>query len=153
MTILVFDLDDTLLMSNSYNKYDDIREHTNLNEQLNNYDCKKFIYTNGTYGHAISSLKNMNSLENFSDIFARDTLQHYKPNPKSFNEVCNILYHSHNLNDNIIFFDDLPSNLQAANYFNWTTVWIHPSSKNYNIPNYIDYSFPDIITALKSLKN
>ena len=152
MVVLVFDLDDTLLMSNSYNQYSDITEHTKLNQYLDNFNCKKFIYTNGIYNHAIDSLNNMKSIDKFDDIFARDTLQHYKPNPRSYNEVCNILYHIHNINDNVIFFDDLPRNLQTANFFGWTTVWIHPDESQYNKPKYIDYSFPDIISSLKKIK-
>jgi len=153
MVVLIFDLDDTLLMSNSYNQYSDINEHTQLNKCLDNLNCNKFIYTNGIHNHAINSLKNMKSLNLFNDIFARDTLQNYKPNPRSYNEVLNILYHTHNIyDDNVIFFDDLPSNLQTANFFGWTTVWIHPDANKYNKPNYIKYSFPDIISALNTLK-
>ena len=152
MVVLIFDLDDTLLMSNTYNQYSDINEHTKLNIYLDNLNCKKYIYTNGIHNHAVNSLTNMKSLDKFNDIFARDTLQNYKPNPRSYNEVVNILYHTHNINDNVIFFDDLPSNLQTAKFFGWTTVWIHPDANKYNKPDYIKYSFPDIISALNTLK-
>lgn len=155
MVVLVFDLDDTLLMSNSYNQYSDINEHTKLNKYLDNLKCKKFIYTNGIYNHALYSLNNMKSLNKFDDIFARDTLDYYKPNMRSYNEVCNKLYYVHNIdnkNEQIIFFDDLPSNLEMAKKFNWITVWIYPNCNNYNIPNYIDYCFSDILNAIKSLK-
>ena len=55
MVVLVFDLDDTLLMSKSYNQYSDINEHTKLNKYLDNLKCKKFIYTNGIYIIFLSS--------------------------------------------------------------------------------------------------
>ena len=109
MTILVFDLDDTLLMSGTYNRYSDIKPDHYLNLLLFNLKCKKFIYTNGTYGHANDSLNNMQCKELFDEIYARDTLIYMKPYMRSFNEVRNdIIYRHNNSNtDDILFFDDL----------------------------------------------
>jgi FMN phosphatase YigB (HAD superfamily) len=155
MVILVFDLDDTLLMSNSYNYYNDINENKKLNEYLKKLNCKKFIYTNGIYNHALTCLRNMNILNKFNDIFSRDTLDYYKPNYRSYNEVCNKLYFKHNINNNkehIIFFDDLISNLDEAKKFNWITVWIHPQCYDYSLSKNIDYCFPNILSALEKLK-
>ena len=42
MTILVFDLDDTLLMSGTYNRYTDIEPDNYLNLLLFKLKCKKF---------------------------------------------------------------------------------------------------------------
>ena len=52
MIILIFDLDDTILMSNTYSKYSDIKPDEYMKYILDGINCKKFIYTNGTYGHA-----------------------------------------------------------------------------------------------------
>ena len=52
--IHIFDLDDTLLLSNSYNKYSDIVPNEILNRLLENIE-RKYIFKNGTYGHDINS--------------------------------------------------------------------------------------------------
>ena len=128
MTILVFDLDDTLLMSGTYKRYSDIEPDHYLNFLLFKLKCKKFIYTNGTYGHAHDSLNNMQCKELFNEIYARDTLMYMKPYSRSFNEVRNnIIYHHNNSNpDNIIFFDDLQEimayNKGSTQYVNRTLV-------------------------------
>ena len=45
MKVLIFDLDDTLLMSNSYKNYNDIQPNNYLNYLLYKLSNKKFIYT------------------------------------------------------------------------------------------------------------
>ena len=46
MIILVFDLDDTLLMSNEYRSYETIKFNRELLNLLNSLNYKKIIYTN-----------------------------------------------------------------------------------------------------------
>ena len=72
--ILVFDLDDTLLMSGTYNRYTDIKTDNYLNLLLFKLKCKKFIYTNGTYGHGITCSQIMGIKENFDKIIGRDNI-------------------------------------------------------------------------------
>ena len=154
MTILVFDLDDTLLMSGTYNRYSDIKPDNYLNLLLFKLKCKKFIYTNGTYGHANESLKNMQCKELFNEIYARDTLMYMKPHSRSFNEVRNnIIYRHNNSNpDNIIFFDDLQENLRTARQVGWITVWIKDTFKPIDDKPFINYHFRTIHEALENLK-
>ena len=125
MTVFIFDLDDTLLMSNSYNYYDDIKYNNRLVKILNNLEYPKYIYTNGTSSHAVNSLKQMGILELFDGIFARDSLPSMKPHYNSFQYVDNFIKKYHP-KQHIIFFDDMKVNLDAAKqYFNWITVWIN----------------------------
>ena len=154
MTILVFDLDDTLLMSGTYNRYSDIKPDNYLNLLLFKLKCKKFIYTNGTYGHANESLKNMQCKELFNEIYARDTLMYMKPHSRSFNEVRNnIIYRHNNSNhDDIIFFDDLQENLRTARQVGWITVWIKDTYKPIDDKPFINYHFRTIQEALENLK-
>ena len=154
MTILVFDLDDTLLMSGTYNRYSDIKPDNYLNLLLFKLKCKKFIYTNGTYGHANESLKNMQCKELFNEIYARDTLMYMKPHSRSFNEVRNnIIYRHNNSNhDDIIFFDDLQENLRTARQVGWITVWIKDTFKPIDDKPFINYHFRTIHEALENLK-
>lgn len=151
MVALVFDLDDTLLNSKSYNNYTDISIDNNLNYLLTNIKHDKYIYTNGTHNHAIYSLHNMKLLNEFKYIFARDKLPYMKPNYKSFNLVNNLLYYNFS-KDKVLFFDDMKSNLKTAKKFGWITIWISKSCNNNNtngLPIYIDYCFTDIVKALE----
>jgi len=154
MTILVFDLDDTLLMSGTYNRYSDIEPDNYLNLLLFKLKCKKFIYTNGTYGHANDSLTNMQCKELFNEIYARDTLMYMKPHSRSFNEVRNnIIYRHNNSNhDDIIFFDDIQENLRTARQVGWITVWIKDTYKPIDDKPFINYHFRTIHEALENLK-
>ena len=153
MIILIFDLDDTILMSNTYSKYSDIKQDMYFKYLLDGIYCKKFIYTNGTYGHGINSLEALKLNKSFDDIFARDTLPYMKPEFRSFNGVQNILYYKHNTskNDTYIFFDDLPQNLQTAKKIGWITIWVHDKChQNYD---FVDYAFKDIYNALIFIKS
>lgn len=154
MTILVFDLDDTLLMSGTYKRYSDIKPDHYLNLLLFRLKCKKFIYTNGTYSHAYDSLINMQCKELFNEIYARDTLMYMKPYSRSFNEVRNNILYRHNdsNDDDIIFFDDLPDNLKTASEMGWYTVWIKDTNETIHDKSYINYHFRTIREALQNLK-
>ena len=48
MKSLVFDLDDTLLMSGTYKRYSDIVPNSKLTDILYNLQNPKYLYTNGT---------------------------------------------------------------------------------------------------------
>lgn len=164
MIVLIFDLDDTLLMSNEYNTYNDINFNSKLLNLLtiNNYD--KYIYTNGTYGHAESSIpKLLGNTNIFKKMYARDTIPFMKPNFKSFNYVNNDIFDRYNYctnnickYDNIkyVFFDDNLDNMKTAKNIGWTTVWIpHRNYKNTSNNNYnfVDYKFNNIYSALNNL--
>ena len=114
MKVLIFDLDDTLLMSNSYNKYSDIKPNNLLNYKLYNLQNPKFIYTNGTKGHGQEGLDAMGCIDSFKNIYARDNLPFMKPDFKSFNYVNNSIYFDYGYDKKRIFFDDLPNNLYTA---------------------------------------
>ena len=151
MKVLIFDLDDTLLMSNSYKRYSDIQPKYHLNYLLDKYKNKKFIYTNGTYGHGEEGLSAMKCKDSFQKIYARDTLPYIKPDFKSFNHVNNDILYNYNLSDKRIFFDDLQDNLKTAHDIGWETVWIHPHAKYYSKPNYVDHAYTNVIDALYSI--
>ena len=151
MKVLVFDLDDTLLMSNTYKRYSDIQPSYHLNYLLYKYPNKKFIYTNGTYSHGEDGLNAMKCKDSFQKIYGRDTLPYMKPDFKSFNYVNNDILYNHNLSDKRIFFDDLQENLKTAHNIGWETVWIHPQANNNMKPYYIDHAYTNVIDALYSI--
>ena len=153
MIVLIFDLDDTILMSKTYSKYSDIKPDEYFRYVLDGLDSKRFIYTNGTYGHGEESLKQLQINDLFHDIYARDTLPYMKPYFQSFNEVKNILFYKHNCSnlDKFIFFDDMPQNLETAKKVGWITIWIHPSGHSQF--SYVDYAFKDIYNAILFIKS
>ena len=80
--IFIFDLDDTLLNSKSYKTYSDIKQRKKLRNllfRIKNVNNPFYIYTNGTYNHAKTSLINMGIIDLFDKIFARDTIPYMKP--------------------------------------------------------------------------
>lgn len=158
---LIFDLDDTLLMSNEYKRYEDIKFNKRLFDLLNKFNYDKYIYSNGTIGHVNTSLPKLLGNMNFIDKYARDIIPDVKPRYKSFNYVNNDIFYKYRFNNyfemNCIFFDDLIDNLKGAKFFGWTTIWL--PNKNYNpslLKNnyeFIDYKFDNIYEALENLDN
>lgn len=146
--IHIFDLDDTLLPSNSYNRYTDIVPNNLLINLLNEIKYK-YIFTNGTIGHAYNALYNM-KLPKFNYIFARNNLyknQRIKPYIDPYMFIMNKIFpNGYNINIDIVFYDDILTNLETANELNWTTVWINSSCEN--PPHFVDYKFDTIIDAL-----
>ena len=144
--IHIFDLNDTLLESNSYNQYSEIMPNDLLNTLLGHIR-NKYIFTNGTIGHAYSALYKMRT-PIFNDIFARDNLyenQKLKPYIDPYLFIMNKIDPS-GCNINIVFYDDLLDNLKTAKNLNWKTIWIN--SSNEERPDYVDHKFDTIIDAL-----
>jgi len=158
---LIFDLDDTLLMSDEYKKYEEIKFNRRLFDLLNNFNYDKYIYSNGTIGHVNTSLPKLLGNIDFKDIYARDIIPDVKPRYKSFNYVNNDVFYKYRFNNylemNCIFFDDLIDNLKTAKFFGWTTIWL--PNKNYNPTlirddyEFIDHRFDNIYEALENLDN
>ena len=159
MKIAVFDIDDTLIIhGNGSQDYYRFSTNTFFRELLEskNFD-KIYIYTNGTYGHGFKVVNHLNISDKISFIYGRDNLKtllypkHMKPHLDSFNFVNNsIKYDAGILNDKnedheIYFFDDMKNNLETAKNIGWKTILIKPENSK---ENYIDYSFPNIYSAL-----
>lgn len=155
MKSLVFDLDDTLLMSGTYKRYNDIIPDQKLINILYNLSNPKYLYTNGTYGHGIDGLDALNLRNNrdFSDyhIYGRDSIPYMKPNFKSFNYVNNSIMYDHDDYNSVIFFDDLQDNIHMAYNMGWETVWIHKDADNNHKPHYMDHAYTNITDALQNI--
>jgi len=158
MNIYIFDLDDTIVKHNSLKiDYNDYKYDPEFLKLLEKCKCdKKYIFTNGTDGHAKLILNNMGISNVFDFIFSRTNNISMKPILSSYVYVQNKIIEM-NMNMNInqqfndyFFFDDQLNNLSIAkDYMGWKTIWIHPNFLNK--PDYIDYSFPNIYQALLSL--
>ena len=84
----IFDLDDCIIMHNDKEvRYDKIIENRFLTYHLNLCGDRKYIYTNGTYGHANEVLNKMNIENQFKKIYSRDTINTMKPDIKSALDV------------------------------------------------------------------
>ena len=152
--ILIFDIDDTLIMhTKDRHDYYTMNSGETFKKLLNEikYD-KLYIYTNGTYSHGYNVTKNL-KLYNVSLVFARDNIpiphpRQMKPSPQSFNYVHKkIIENSKSENNQCYFFDDMKENLQSAKNIGWTTILIHPEFVNQK-ESFIDYAFPNIYQAL-----
>jgi len=156
MITYIFDLDDTIIMHNGPGvNYSIMNENPLLSYYLKQCKGPKYIYTNGTYSHADTVLKQMNLLDSFEKIYSRDTIHKMKPSLTSAVSVqIDIIFNNQlvdDQNNKYIFFDDQLDNLKMGKKLGWITVWIHPESYKKSIYTYVDKSYPDIVTALRDL--
>ena len=85
MKVFIFDLDDTIIYyPHGIVDYNNIYPDATLFNLFDNLKYPKIIYTNGTHGHAIEILKNMRLTNQFTAIYARDTMPAMKPNMISY---------------------------------------------------------------------
>ena len=146
--IYIFDLDDTILMHNIFKgrslDYNKIQYNHKIDTYLSSLNGTKYIYTNGTYGHADKVLKQMKLCYHFKMIYARDTLDSMKPTTESFLQVYNDILSQENITKRdphrIYFYDDLLDNLLTAYNIGWTTIWIHPDYSNQYKYYYVNQS-------------
>jgi putative hydrolase of the HAD superfamily len=147
MNIHVFDLDDTIIMHRRQRLvYETIQYDKPMDLFLSSVKGSKYIYTNGTYDHANAVLDQMKISHHFKLIYARDTLDHMKPNPKSFLQVQNDILTRENIvtDYNIYFYDDLLDNLNTAYQFGWKTIWINPHYKDKYKYYFVNQSRPSL---------
>lgn len=150
--VLVFDVDDTLVIhTNQNNDLYNMNNDNELQKLINETQHENiYIYTNGTYSHGEKICDNLKLNEIVDQIFARDNISHMKPYYESFNYVNYVILQKNKDIEEIVFFDDMLENLKIAKkYFGWTTVWISPNFNNK--PHYVDYSFANIYDALVNL--
>ena len=142
MAIIIFDLDDTILPSDSYVTYNDIKKNKKLLKLFEKLSkCNYiYIYTNGTYSHANTSLQKLNIRKYIDGVFARDTIPYMKPDFKSFQYVNNIIRQIHGHDVSILFLDDMIDNCRVAKLFGWNVFLINPYHNKYKFGYNIGYS-------------
>lgn len=125
MLYWIFDLDHTLynLSKRERFSYSKLGKNTQLNAQLYLLPCIKILFTNGTVGHAVTSLKKIGIYDHFKGrIFARDNLNAMKPNMSAYEKLMHACGISQN--DKVVFFEDSVENLITAKNYNWITILI-----------------------------
>ena len=158
MIFLVIDIDQTLYNTNVNMDYEKIQYDEEL-YQLLNTEYPKFILSNATFGHADIIVNKLKLSPLIKKIYSRDTVMFMKPHKHSYTMVENDIYEMYADqssasifgNDSYYFFDDLLENLEAAKKVGWNTIWIHPDYA-IHMNDYVDYSYPDIKSALKGLR-
>jgi putative hydrolase of the HAD superfamily len=148
MKIYVFDIDDTLVIhKNNTVDYDSMKPNDFLLTCMEVLDSPKYIYTNGTYGHAEEVINRIGFNNHIKKTFARDTIPFMKPDIFSLKHVeYEIMKDTNSYKNEYVFFDDTKENLKTAKMYGWTTIWIHPNFTEKE--SYMDYSYPNIYQAL-----
>lgn len=125
MLYWIFDLDHTLynLSKRERFSYSKLGKNTQLNAQLYLLPCIKILFTNGTVGHAVTSLKKIGIYDHFKGrIFARDNLNAMKPNMSAYEKLMTVS--GIKSYDKVVFFEDSVENLITAKNYNWITILI-----------------------------
>lgn len=150
----VFDLDDTLIIHQKNIPMEIyVQKDKQLDELLSKCNGECYIYTNGTFQHALNTIEKMEIKDNFHKIYSRDNIPYMKPYIESFFSVHDDLNKIYKTNDIIYFFDDLLENLYSAKKLGWITFWIHPNYRNRLSYLFVDKSYPDIKTCLRDIQN
>ena len=150
----VFDLDQTLYTLNDISQLDNLntlyksfKPNQFLKDLLKSIPYPKYILTNANTSHAVQVLKKLDLLSSFDDILTADHFTNLKPHPEPYNTAIEKFNLTNT--ENIIFFEDNIFNLETAkNYYNWTTVLIHPSTQLINKPEFIDFNFSNVENAI-----
>ena len=146
MLYWIFDLDHTLynLSKQERFSYSKLHKNTQLNAQLYLLPCTKILFTNGTVGHAETSLKKIGIYKHFEGrIFARDNLNSLKPNMTAYERLINAV--GIRTSDKVVFFEDSVENLITAKNYNWITILI---CKGRCLLDEVDFCFSNINISL-----
>lgn len=147
----IFDLDFTLYQIDKPKiefTYDDLNYNPRLVSNLRKIQGKRIVFTNANLMHTLACIRILKLEKVFHKISCRE-LSGLKPSIDSFlhlYKLCNI-----KRSDSNIFFEDTIENLIQAKRFGWTTVLISDNLlelQNAESINEIDFSFPNIISAL-----
>ena len=152
MKIFIFDIDDTIYVHDKKLDYNNIKQDNILINLLYYCPYPKYVYTNATYGHADEILKKMKISNNFIKIYSRDNIPSMKPDINSAIALENDISLKYNEKNQYYFFDDLLENLKSVKKRGWITIWISPLFNTKGNFPFIDFAFPDIKTALSSLR-
>jgi len=94
-----------------------------LGAAIDSLPGRKFVFTNGSRGHAEAVAGKLGVLDRFEDIFDIHALEYI--NPKPSREAFDRFLTAHGIDaPRAVMFDDLPHNLETAHAVGMTTVWI-----------------------------
>ncbi len=126
-----------------------IKKNNILSVQLEKYEGKKIIFTNGTKAHAKRVLKKIGIEKNIDNIFdIIDANYIPKPNISTYKKVIN----KYSLNPkSTVMIDDLPNNLKAAKILGIKTVLIKIEFSYNNTYDYIDMISSNLSDTLNKI--
>ena len=129
-----------------------IKENPKMKDALSRLPGKKFVFTNGSFGHALRVCKKLGIHKEINGFFGTQATNFIpKPNPEAFEYFID----RYNVDaSKTIFFDDNKKNLQAAKSFGIKTVLaVYDKNfiENYKKEDYIDYGTVDVADWLDML--
>ena len=125
-----------------------LKKDNNLSKILKAIPQSKFIVTDSTKQHVKDTLKQIGVEENIfkgiSDCESRGFI--FKPEAEVFYDLSS----AYNIDlSKSAFFEDKVKNLEVAKILGMTTIWIVEEEQPK--PQYVDYSFHDVVEALQFL--
>lgn len=120
---------------------------TALNEALNAFSGKKYIFTNGTVQHAENICTHLGILPHFTDIFdirAGDYVP--KPHPPVYDKMLTQFGIDA---DATAFFEDMARNLPPAAELGMTTIWLRPPLAH-DAPKHVKFSHKGAQESIKA---
>ena len=123
---------------------------------------RKFVFTNGSLGHAQGVTKAMQLDDVFDGMFGIKEMD-YQPKPAQY-AFDSFISRFDVAPEHAVFFEDLTRNLEPAHYMGFTTVlvtsdkdWSHepegarPASNSQGAPLFVDHITDDLTSFLKAL--
>jgi len=125
-----------------------IKPNLRLSEALSKIDGKKYVFTNGSFGHGLRISKKLGIEDHINGFFGTQSANFIpKPDPRAFEEF----FSRYNINpEEAIFFDDSKPNHETISQMGTKTVWITEGEElNQEKPDYVDYQTSDITEWLE----
>ena len=129
-----------------------LKKNVPLQNQINELDGKKIIFTNGSRAHAVNVTKRIGIDKLFDGIFDIVNSDFY---PKPSMEPYKKIIENYNIEpEYCIFFEDIARNLKPAYELGMKTVWIknkEPWAAEYSDAEFINYRTDNLANFLKEI--
>jgi FMN phosphatase YigB (HAD superfamily) len=127
--------------------YRSFKEHKFMNKLLRSLKGGCYIFSNGNEPHVEEVTKKMKLQKIMNDMANIDEYTNEKPHRDAFEHV--ISKFGIEKDDQTYFFEDNIDNLETAkNHYGWKTILIDPDTNFNDAPEYVDFVFPNIRSAL-----
>jgi len=123
-----------------------------LAKALSEIKAKKYVFTNGSFGHGLRVSKKLGIEQHINGFFGTQSANFIpKPDPRAFEEFFN----RYNIDPKeAIFFDDSKANHETISKMGTKTVWVTEDDQlNEELPEYVDYQTSDITSWLDYFAN
>lgn len=125
-----------------------INPNPRMADALLQINAKKYVFTNGSFGHGLRVSKRLGIEKQIDGFFGTQSANFIpKPDPRAFEEF----FTRYNINpEEAIFFDDSKKNHETISKMGTKTVWVTEDELlSEDRPDYVDYQTSDITTWLE----